>query len=212
MTKKSIADAYVEGYSKALAGTNCSINEKEVDFIRHLEKELYDAKEESPSKALEVVKGINDIVEERVKDFITKFETQIKNWHKADYDVLVAELETEMLKKEHVLLVKQKEASDTVKKYNERFKEVEKEVKKVYREKEEELEEEIRILKAQLNQDRTKYLLSVIAKVEDLGSYYTSNMSVKIRDDWFYRRVEMTDSNISRAFREILVEQDIIKR
>jgi recombinational DNA repair ATPase RecF len=210
--KKSIADAYVEGYSKALAGTNCSINEKEVDFIRHLEKELYDAKEESPSKALEVVKGINDMVQERVQNFALKYEKQIEAKYKADYDVLKAKDDTEMLKKEQALLVKEKEASDIVEKYNTKFIEVRNEVQKTYQEKEDTLIEEIKTLKAQLKEDRTKYLLSVIAKVENLGTYYASNMSVKVKGDWFYRTVEMADYNISRAFREILVEQDIIQR
>lgn len=202
MSKKSIAEEY-KNYVESEGVTSY---QKLVD----LEKELYGAKEENPSKALEVIQGINDIVEERVKDFVTKFETQIQEKTQLEFDVLKANFETEMVKKENALKGKEKSLESSKKRYDEMYTKVNKELGKYFQEKEAALQEEIKALKLQLEENKEDYLLSVINKIQDYSSYYTSELSVKCKDQWIARTVVVKYDSIARAFKNILRDSKIL--
>lgn len=65
-SKTPITDKYVEGYNDALLEKNCSLNVYEIEYLRNCELTF---KEETPTKALEVLIALEKTIQDRLKSY-----------------------------------------------------------------------------------------------------------------------------------------------
>ena len=93
-------------YDIRLKGADCHITPQEIKALRDIERELFQTKEESPSKAIEVIKELDKIVDARIKEREGKEFKAIEQQLCLDYRVREIELE-EGYKKEKEALVKE---------------------------------------------------------------------------------------------------------
>ena len=113
-SKTPVADKYVAEYHERLKGTGCTIAGQEIEALRAIELELLNTKEQTPTKAVEVLKVIDDLVNKKVEER----ETSTLLAHKSilDYEYLNKEIKLEAAyKKEKAdFLAKQKEMVDAL--------------------------------------------------------------------------------------------------